>query len=380
MPDEVGHRALLGPDAVTGGGEVGGHPRRVDPQAPQQVEGLRRRHVRTSGQQLEGLPLGVPRTVGPLVDLVGGGQVQGRGQPGARQRGAAHQRAQHGVGLVGHGRGAASRPLGELADLGAAQGQHVARDPAPHVGAGDQRVADARHRATVGVPDGGGLEPQAVGERRCGRGGVAPELGHRRAGAGGPTHLGGQPEGDQVVVDVEDAGEPAGGLEAERGRHRVLGQGAADHRGRPVGADQGGEDLDLRPQQVGDLAEHVADAEHQCGVDDVLAGEPAVQPPRRAVVHARAEQGHQRDDGVAAGLGRDGETGQVVGPDQADEGGVDGAGRDAGVDQDPQPGPLDLDHRREHRGVGEDVAGALVAGPEESAHPVSLTYPAPWPG
>jgi hypothetical protein len=136
----------------------------------------------------------------------------------------------------------------------------------------------------------------------------------------------------------------------------------------PVG--QAGEGCRLRAQLVPDAVDGVAQAEHQGGVEDVLARQPSVQPPGggRAGPQASAEQPDERDHRVAPGLGA---RGDVVGVRRGQQPGQGGAGlrrRDPGLHQRGQPGLLDRDHRRQDSGVREQVAGPIVARPEQVRH------------
>ncbi len=238
---ERGHAALLGADVVVGGRQRGGHPVGVHPQTGEQVGGLgsrRRRSRRSSSGQRR--PLGVPAAVGALVDLLGGGDVQGRGRarvppalPGApASRAPGWPCAASSTSRRRCPRRARRPPAGDRVE-------HVVGDPPPGVGAADGRVADAGDRRAPGVPE----RVLAEAERLDGRGVAVPRgLGVRRARparpwcrrrrrAGPAAH-----ERRQLVVGVEDAGQPAGGLEPERGGHRVLGQRPRHHRGVPVPA------------------------------------------------------------------------------------------------------------------------------------------------
>ena len=154
----------------------------------------------------------------------------------------------------------------------------------------------------------GGPEPEPPGEvLRDRRAGVA-ERGER---PGGAAELRVEPRPQQAGARVERRVEPAGGLEPERDRERLLEQRPARHRGggvltreRRAGARDGVELLDdERPRAARD--------EHRRGVDDVLA--------RRAVVHvlgmlradALAERRDERDDRRARGDGRLAQRGRV---------------------------------------------------------------------
>ena len=80
--------------------------------------------------------------------------------------------------------------------------------------------------------------------------------------------------------------------------------------------------------------------------------------------------------GVAAGFRPLGDELEVVGADEALEVELGDAGRrDAGAGEGVEPGLLDGHHRREEGLVGAQVAGTLVAGPQEVGHRLSLAWP-----
>ena len=165
-------------------------------------------------------------------------------------------------------------------------------------------------------------------------------------------------------------------LKPERRRHGVLGQGTGDHRGATVLLHEVGQQPDLFAQRTRDHADGVPGAEHQRRVDDVLAGQSPVQPACPVGVDVGQRGAQHVDEGggrVAAALrlGRDHR--EVLGTDESLEVELGDAGRgDAGSGQRVQPRLFDGDHRGEEGLVGEEVAGALVTGPQEVAHRVSL--------
>ena len=116
--------------------------------------------------------------------------------------------------------------------------------------------------------------------------------------------------------------------------------------------------------------------QHQRRVDDVLAGQSPVQPACPVGVDVGQRGAQHVDEGggrVAAALrlGRDHR--EVLGTDESLEVELGDAGRgDAGSGQRVQPRLFDGDHRCEEGLVGEEVAGALVTGPQEVAHRVSV--------
>ena len=130
------------------------------------------------------------------------------------------------------------------------------------------------------------------------------------------------------------------------------------------------------PGEVGaDRSEGVADGEEQGGVDHVLAGEAAVQPAGRvgvAPLDPFAEQRDQRGRGVAAGLGGPGQVVDVPVVHQAVQLVLRRGRCDPRGHQRVQPRRLDGGHRLEEGAPGEQVAGALVARPEQVTHAVSV--------
>ena len=186
------------------------------------------------------------------------------------------------------------RALGELADLGPRQVEHVVGDPAAGVGAADERVADPGDRRPGRVPARArrpAASPTELDDRRrgCRR--------RRRAAPGSASRATSSYASSTPVSHARDP-------EARTSSARRAGSGSA----RPSGC-RGGRSARpasrRRPRRGRGAASATAAARHphQRGVDDVLAGEPAVQPARVVAVQPLAEQPHQRDDRVAAGLG-----------------------------------------------------------------------------
>jgi hypothetical protein len=70
--------------------------------------------------------------------------------------------------------------------------------------------------------------------------------------------------------------QPGGGLQREGDRHRVLGEGAAGHRGLAVLGDQAGHRGGLAGQRPLHRAHRVPQAQHQRGVEHVLRGQAPV--------------------------------------------------------------------------------------------------------
>ncbi len=286
----------------------------------------------------------MPATVGTVVDLLGRGQVQRRRELRGGEGGPANQHRLHRVGLVRHRRRSAAGALGELGDLGTRQHEHVVGDPGARVGAAHQGVAEPGDRGARRVP-----------ARHADRW-LETELDDRGAGARGSAELVGEREAGEVVVRVEHRRQPRGHPEAERRRHRVLGQGPRDHRGVAVDAGETGEPLDDRGEITAYVGHGGGGHPHQRRVDDVLAGQSPVQPPGVLALQPLSEEADQRDHRVAAELGL---AGQPLGPVGHLEVAAD-------------PVRLDRDHHLEERLRGEVVAGAVVPGPEQIGHGLSL--------
>ena len=122
--------------------------------------------------------------------------------------------------------------------------------------------------------------------------------------SGGSAQLRRQPfPGDllEPYACLDDRGQPAGGLEAERGRHGVLQERSRDHRRLAVIAC---ERRSRRRDAVG-FGEHQrerpAGDEHRGRVEDVLARRAAVHVPRRVLADRAGEGTHERLDGIADG-------------------------------------------------------------------------------
>ncbi len=339
-------------------------------------------HHGAPGQGAQGGPLDVPGAVGPLVDGVRRGRVQGRGQ---RRRRPAR-------------RGGPAPASTGFCLLGMV-------DEPPRPSAAAPRPA-RRSRARLPSSTSLAILPQAsvqvtnasadAGERGCGRCATGRRTGRPRCAAGGPRPATTGPLAGEPARAVGAARLPAAppicigrargrrrgrrrasrtpcsqpaALSAEGGRDGVLGEGAAGHRGAavPVGepgqrARPGGAGRRGRRSTVG------AQAEHERGVEHVLAGQAAVQP-RGAVGGRRRARGAARPAGspgcrrprpstASASAGR-------LGPTRPCRSAPRVRGRRV---QGGQPGRLDPTIAASDARVGEQVAGAGVAGPEQVGH------------
>ena len=300
-------------------------------------------------------PLGVPAAVGSLVHGGRRGEVQLGAEAGRGQGGATDQHRQHRVGLLRHRRGAAAPldgGLGQLGDLGPREQQHVVGDVAHRVGGADQRVGVPRERGAAGVPRVRrcrGAASAAVSATRNSAASASPASSTTAASVpAAPPTCTREAQRAQVVARVEHALEPLGGLEAEGDRVRRAGSACGRPSGRRGAARRARtERATCRSRSRQHRRGRVARAEHQRGVEHVLAGQPTVQPAGGVLVacgEALAQQGDQRYDGVAARPRRRAASSARSRARPARAGRC-GAGRgDAGPLERVQPGLLDLDH------------------------------------
>ena len=148
----------------------------------------------------------------------------------------------------------------------------------------------------------GAVKVELAGVELEQRDAVVAEAGERpgRRRRAAPPAVLGRPASSRARASTT-AVEPAGGLEAERGRHGVLQQRSRDHQRLAVIAC---ERRSRRRDPVG-LREHErerpAGDEHRGRVDDVLARRAAVHVPRRLVADRAGERTHERLGRVADG-------------------------------------------------------------------------------
>ncbi len=176
-----------------------------------------------------------------------------------------------GLRLVRHRRRAAADRLAELADLGPAQHQHVAGDPAARVGGRDERVAGRVTGRRVRVP-GRGVRPAPS---RSASVVAAPRSSTCRPD---PPHLHRERASPRGRRGLEHAGPPRATLTPN-----VIGS-AGWVRVRPTmavsrcSAASAASALGLRPEVVDHgRRRRPAQQQHQRGVEHVLAGQPLVQ-------------------------------------------------------------------------------------------------------
>nr|BFE71683.1 hypothetical protein GCM10020092_049840 [Actinoplanes digitatis] len=174
---------------------------------------------------------------------------------------------------------------------------------------------------------------------------------------------------EAVVADLGEppacgvqAGQPARGDQAERGRQRLLEQRAAGDEGVPVLPRQRGGEAGRGGQVGKQRLQRALGDEHRGGVHDVLAGGTAVHEADGVARHGRAQPRDQRDDRVAGGGGLGAQLAGVHDEHRAGRGdglGV-GAGRQPGPRRRPGQGRLGVEQGAHPGGVadlGPDAAG-----------------------
>ncbi len=342
--------------------QVGAHPGGVHGQAVHQ-RGRVGRRARGQPQGLaQRLPLRVPGTGGPLV-LGGHRGEQNRGQRGQLTRRRDDERGPDGVGLVRHRGRAAARALGQFADLRAREHEHVGGELAQRAADQGQRRAQLRDGGAQHVPgQQRPIQSELVREPVREGGALRAEGGQ---GSGRAAELRGQLQCDETVAGVQCQAPPAGRLQSEAGRHRVLGQCAAGQRRVPV---HGGEDA----QPVGDPLQigaqhgpHAGGDEHGRGVEDVLARRAAVHGVGVLLGHGGAQVGDEGEHRVAPGPGAQcqREYVEVLGPVGGPRHRVGGVGgHHAEVGLRARQRRLRVEHGAQERGVtgerGDGGAGA----------------------
>ena len=218
-------------------------------------------------------------------------------EPRRGQRGAADQHREHRVGLVRHRRRAAAprRRSASSPISGRASSEHVVGDLPPRVGAADQRVAEPGERVR------GWCARAATGSRPRRRGDVGDE-----AGDGGRRRQ--SPASSTTAARVPAAPPTAPGSAAPRRSSRASSTPCSHCAAlspkvvgtacwvsvRPaigvvaVRSARRDERRDLRVELARAASATASRAQqHQRGVDDVLAGEAAVQPRAAAGVARR---------------------------------------------------------------------------------------------
>ena len=276
--------------------------------------------------------------------------------------------------------------FGELADLGAAQREDVVGDVAPRIGAARQRVAEPGDRRAGGVPRRRGGRARArrparapaprprdrVGEVRRRARRSRPGCRRRR-----PTCTGRTSAAARSSYASRTPVQPARRLQPERRGHGVLGQGT----GRPSACarcrvGQLGQRADLRASSASTSVDGVA---RRTSISAVSTTSWLVRPRcsqrarrrRSASEPARAAAPTSADDGVAAGLGARGQ------PARRRAGSTErlrGRARPRRRARCPPPTSASSQASStatiaaRKRLVGEQVAGAFVAGPQQVGH------------
>jgi hypothetical protein len=111
--------------------------------------------------------------------------------------------------------------------------------------------------------------------------------------------------------------------------------------------DESTQALHLHAQLAVEPVDDIAQADHQCRVEHVLAGQPAMQPTRGFGAQPLAQQLDQADHGVAAGFRTVSQRAEVVLGQQAPDLGMRLRRRDLGFDKRLQPRVLDRFHGRQ---------------------------------
>ena len=253
-------------------------------QASKKLLELRPR-ARDAGQQTDqGAPLGVPGAVRSFVDRQSGGGMQQRAKVWRLDGDTADEHRQHGVALLGKGRGCSST-LGhgfrELAELGTAEKKDVRRDLAHDVRGAHHRVTTAGHRTPVGVPwPARGREAQLIRKQVCCAQGFPRHRGvDGREGADGATTLDGQGRSRRTDLEhgVGHCTKPARSLEPERDRQGGLAEGPPDHHCRAVLVGQPSQRVGGREEAAAQRAQRPARHKHERRVEHVLAGQTPVK-------------------------------------------------------------------------------------------------------
>ena len=266
------------------------------------------------GQGAQGGPFGVPAAVGALVDAGRRRRCAGS-RPAAGAVSAARRISTDSTGLrlVRHGRRAAaaapsaSSPISVLLPVATS----LAMWPQASqqlTSASPMRVTGAAWCATGWRPRDRRRTANASRRPSAASGEPASSVAAARVPAAPPACAGRGATAARMSAASSTPDEPVGHLRADGARQRRLGQGAGEHRCVLVG---------LRPARparaparrvrLGQRDIRVAQAQHQRGVDDVLAGQPAVQPPGGLAAGAFTQQRDKSDHRVAVGFGARGD-------------------------------------------------------------------------
>jgi hypothetical protein len=352
-----------------GGVEVRAHPRRVDLQPGERLADAGRGAAGQRERLRERLPLRVPGAGRALVLLRHRGQ-QRRGERRHAQRARPRAHRADRVLLVRQ-RGGPARAGDHLPHLGLGEQHEVEPDLAHRPGGDGERRAEFGHAAARRVPrQVRGTEAEPLREPGHHARAVAAERGERARRAA-ELHV--EPGAREAGARVERRVEPAGGLQPEGDRQRLLEQRTAGHRG-----------LRMRPRQRGAVARHSDELlvderdgpprdEHRGGVEHVLARRAPVDVGG-VVARRRAQALHERHHRVAGRERRVAEPGDVGraraagGGDRLRRGGGDRPRlglrrreRRLRVEHRPDPGPVGYrlaEPRR--RGQGREQAGHRV--------------------
>ena len=198
------------------------------------------------------------------------------------------ERRTHRVALLRHRRGAAA-PAGsaDLADLGLLEQRHVEPDLGARPGGDCERGAELGHGRPVGVPRKQPARRARARPRRAARPASpsAPSAAQRARRTAELSRRRPLPQRGQPRPCGHDRDEPAGGLQPEGRRHRLLEQRARGHRRQPVASRRGAAQAAATPPSSSSIEPSACRATSIAArVDDVLARRAEVdvaRPPRR---------------------------------------------------------------------------------------------------
>ena len=384
-PGSVGERALLGEQRRCGRrGQRSRHPLGVHAAAGRAARWSATRRPRCGGRASAGSPTRRARRRPARSSTLGRGEVQGggraRGAASAARRTSTDSTGLRLCGIVDDPPRPPPRARRARAISGRRQGQRRRSRSArtrrcSATSASPTRVSGARR----GVPRRRGAQAErgataldqlerarpGVGSRRAG------ELGGAGQGAGGAAELHRQPaSAGQVVGGVEHAGQPGRGLEPERDRDGVLGQGAA----RPSACARwrAGELGERRRPARAARRGARSTASRRHSIRAVSSTSWLVSPrcsqrrPPRCVARAAPAAARRAGSTGLPPASAPRRRGRRPSPaTSAGEVARRRRRRDARGDQRVEPGLLDArPSPRSSGGVGEQVAGPVVAGPE----------------
>jgi hypothetical protein len=119
---------------------------------------------------------------------------------------------------------------------------------------------------------------------------------------------------------------------------------------------------------LADTSDCVSDTHHQRGVDDILARQTTMQPPRGWLGRAGAQERYQCADRIAVDIGIARDRFDVVVGHMCAEIGPRRLRGDPGIDERIQPRLFDRDHRTQEGAVAHQIIGTMITWPEQIAH------------